>query len=630
MPEDKSVKILSELTTHMKYARYLPEKKRRETWQELTDRNKTMHIEKYPDMVDEIEWAYKFVEDKKVLPSMRSMQFAGKPIAVNNTRIFNCSYLPVDHPDAFSETMFLLLGGTGVGYSVQTHHIAKLPTIKKPYRNHGRKKRYLVGDSIEGWSDAVKMLMESYFYGKQEIDFDFRDIRPKGAELITSGGKAPGPEPLRVALTKIQSVLESALQERGENTSIKPIEAHDIQCHLADAVLAGGIRRAAMISGFSPEDYEMVEAKMGNWWESNPQRGRANNSAVFYRHGTTKEQFDKFWEKVVDSGSGEPGVYWTNEKEKESFTNPCVETNLRPYEFCNLCETNVGDVKSQTDLNDRVRAAAIIGTLQAGYTDFHYLRDIWRATTEEDALLGVSMTGIASGSAAKYDLKEAAQVVLDTNKEVAERIGVNPSARATVVKPSGTASIVLGTSSGIHAWHNDYYIRRVRVGKNEAIYQYLSMVHPELIEDEVFRPESQAVISVPQKAPESAVLRTESVFDLLERVKKWNTEWVHSGHRSGANTHNVSCTISVKDDEWESVGEWMWNNKDNYNGIAVLPYDGGTYKQAPFEDIDEETYNEMYKTIGYIDLSQVYEETDNTDLKGEVACSGGECVVTDL
>lgn len=946
MPQDKSVQILSDITTFMKYAKYRDDLKRRETWEEIVTRNMNMHIAKFPELESEIRSMYQFVQDKKVLPSMRSMQFAGRPIEMNNIRGYNCSYLPVDHPDSFSETMWLLLSGTGVGYSVQRHHVDKLPPIHKPFRRRGRKKRYLIGDSIEGWADAVKVLVESYFYGKQEVDFDFRDIRQKGEKLITSGGKAPGPEPLRIALVKIQSVLENAISERGEGTKLKTIEAHDIQCHSADAVLAGGIRRAALISIFSPDDYEMAECKYGKWYETHPERGRANNSAIFYRPETTEEDFFKFWDKVVASQSGEPGVYWTNDPEKNSATNPCLpswtkmltpdglrefgelgvgdtiwskegwtkivdkwstgvkkvyeyettagkfystenhevvsggqkvqikdadsietlvgpnanntplnpqdimdglvlgdgsvhrasgnlvylligsndqgyfdseishlitkkrpglkdtaceiettitakelpytylrriperfmrsplrargllrgmftangsvadnritlktssrglaedtqvllsslgirnylttskptkiqhhngeyvsretyavnittgreafvnqigfiqgyknakievipvkqekidydvravtevseeevfdltvdneshtfwnmgfnvsncgEIGLLPYQLCNLTEVNVSDVVDQEDLNSRVRAASFIGTLQATYTDFHYLRDIWRETTEKEALIGVSMTGIASGATYDLDLTQAAEIVKEENERMARILGINPAARTTTVKPSGTASIVLGTSSGIHSWHNDYYIRRVRVGKNEAIYNFLSMVHPEIVEEDLEKPELQAIVSVPQKAPAGASTRDESVFDLLERVKKWNLEWVRAGHRDGVNTHNVSTTISVKEDEWDKVGRWMWDNRDVYNGIAVLPYYGGTHRQAPFEDISEEEFNRLYKGMSEVDLSAVFEDEDNTNLQGEVACAGGECTVVNF
>ena len=615
-----SNKILSDITVHMKYARYIPELNRRETWQELVTRNKDMHIKKYPELKDQIEETYKFVYDKKVLPSMRSMQFGGKPIEISPNRIYNCAYLPIDNRESFSEIMFLLLGGTGVGYSVQKHHVEKLPPINKPYVK--RKRRFLIGDSIEGWADAIKVLMKSYLNGKSSrIEFDYSDIRPKGARLITSGGKAPGPQPLKECIVKVTGILDS----KDDGDQLTTLEVHDIVCHIADAVLAGGIRRAALISLFSADDDDMIACKSGSWWELNPQRGRANNSAVLMRHKITKKFFMKLWDRVEKSGAGEPGIYFNNDK--DWGTNPCCEIALRPYQFCNLCEVNVSNIKSQEDLNARVKAAAFIGTLQAGYTDFHYLRDIWRETTEKDALIGVSMTGIGSGSVLGYNMSEAAEVVKNENARVAKLIGINKSARTTTVKPAGTTSLTLGTSSGIHAWHNDYYIRTLRVGKNEAIYNYLSKNIPELVEDEYFSPHTTAVISVPQKAPEGAIMRTESPFALLERVKRVATEWIKPGHRNGSNSHNVSATISLKEDEWDLAGEWMWNNREFYNGLSVLPYNGGTYKQAPFQDITEDKYNEMLTYLNEVDLSKVTEETDETNLTGELACAGGACEI---
>jgi len=612
--------ILSEITVYMKYARYIPELNRRETWDELVTRNKNMHIKKYPSLKEEIEDVYRFVYDKKVLPSMRSMQFGGKPIEISPNRIYNCAYLPIDHTDAFSEIMFLLLGGTGVGYSVQEHHVSKLPPINKPYPK--RKKRYLINDSIEGWADAVKMLMKSYLNGKSSrIEFDFSDIRPKGARLVTSGGKAPGPQPLKECLVKLTGILES--KEDGD--SLSTLEVHDMVCHIADAVLAGGIRRAALISLFSADDSDMIACKSGSWWELNPQRGRANNSAVLMRHKITKSFFMDLWKRVEASGAGEPGVYFNNDK--DWGTNPCCEIALRPFQFCNLCEVNVSNIESQEDLNARVKAASFIGTLQAGYTDFHYLRDIWRDTTEKDALIGVSMTGIGSGAVLKYDMTEAAEVVKEENSRIAKLIGINQSARTTTVKPAGTTSLTLGTSSGIHAWHNDYYIRTLRVGKTEAIYEYLAANIPQLVEDEYFNPHTTAVISIPQKAPQDAILRTESPFDLLDRVKRVFTEWIKPGHRTGSNTHNVSATISLKEDEWDKAGEWMWENRNSYNGLSVLPYNGGTYKQAPFQDIDQAQYEDMLQYLNDIDLSKVIEEKDETNLTGELACAGGACEI---
>ena len=617
---EKASEILSDITVHMKYAKYNPEKERRENWAELCTRNMDMHIKKYPELKKQIKEVYdNYVIPKKVLPSMRSMQFAGKPIEVAPNRVYNCAYMPIDHADAFSECMFLLLGGTGVGFSVQQHHVEKLPEIRKP--NTKRTRRFLISDSIEGWADGVKALIHSYFRGTSKLRFDFSDIRPKGARLVTTGGKAPGPQPLRECLVKVEGVLS----EKEDGDKLEPIEVHDIICYIADAVLAGGIRRAALISLFSADDDEMISSKTGSWWEANPQRGRANNSAVILRHKVDKEYFMKLWERIKKSGSGEPGIYLSNDK--DWGTNPCCEIALRPYQFCNLTEVNASDLEDQEEYEARVKAAAFLGTLQAGYTDFHYLRDVWRRNTEKDALIGVSMTGIGSGKVLELDMESGAKAVKEENARVAELIGIRAAARTTCVKPAGTTSLTLGTSSGIHAWHNDYYIRRLRVGKNEAIYNYLSLIHPELIEDEFFRPHDTAVISVPQKAPDGAIYRTESAMSMLKRVARVSKEWVRKGHRKGQNTHNVSATVSIRESEWEDVGEWMWENRDVYNGLSVLPYDGGNYQQAPFEDCSKETYEVMLQSLTEVDLNNVIETDDNTDLSGELACSGGSCEV---
>ena len=616
-----SNEILSDITVYMKYAKYLPELERRETWEELVTRNMNMHIKTYPELTEEIKENYKLVYSKKVLPSMRSMQFGGKPIEVAPNRIYNCAFMPISHIDSFAECMFLLLGGTGVGFSVQRHHVNQLPVIQQPFPK--RTRRFLIGDSIEGWADAVKVLMKSYMNGGgSRIIFDYSDIRPKGARLVTSGGKAPGPQPLKECLVKIEGMLK----EKENGTNLTTLDAHDIVCHIADAVLAGGIRRAALISLFNADDDEMISCKSGNWWELNAQRGRANNSAVLMRHKITKEFFLDLWKRVELSGAGEPGIYFNNDK--DWGTNPCCEIALRPFQFCNLCEVNASDIESQDDLNERVKAAAFIGTLQAGYTNFHYLRTIWQETTEKDALIGVSMTGIGSGTVLGYDMTIAAKAVKKENARVAKLIGVNKSARTTTVKPAGTTSLTLGTSSGIHAWHNDYYIRRIRVGKNESIYPYLKENHPELVKDEYFRPHDTAVIEIPQKAPEGSILRTETAFDLLERVKKVATEWVVPGHRNGSNTHNVSATISLRKEDWELAGEWMWSNRKHYNGLSVLPYDGGTYTQAPFEDIDSKTYTNMMRSLTNVDLTRITELQDETNLTGELACAGGSCEIT--
>ena len=429
---DISNRILSEITVYMKYAKYIPELKRRETWQELVTRNMEMHIKQFPHMEKEIRETYVYVYKKQVLPSMRSMQFAGKPIEISPNRIYNCAFATSDDWRVFSEIMFLLLGGTGVGYSVQKHHVDALPEIRKPNKERGR--RWLVADSIEGWADAVKVLVKSYFFGGSKIEFDFSDIRPKGARLVTSGGKAPGAQPLKECLIKLEGILDS--KEDGQK--LKPIEVHDIVCHIADAVLAGGIRRAALISLFSATDEEMIGCKSGAWWETNPQRGRANNSAVLMRHKITKDYFMDLWKRIEASGAGEPGIYLSNDK--DWGTNPCCEIALRPFQFCNLTEVNVSNVVSQEDYEDRVRAASFIGTLQAGYTNFHYLRPIWQRTTEKDALIGISMTGIGSGAVLGLNMKAASKVVKEENKRVAELLHITPAARTTTVKPAGTTS----------------------------------------------------------------------------------------------------------------------------------------------------------------------------------------------
>jgi ribonucleoside-diphosphate reductase alpha chain len=609
--------ILSDVTVHMKYARHRSDLSRRESWEEIVDRNKEMHLKKFPHLTDEINEVYQMVYDKKVLPSMRSLQFAGKPAEINNARMFNCSFLPIDDIKSFSEIMFLLLSGCGVGFSVQNHHIDKLPEIVIPTRE----RRYLINDSIEGWADAVHVLMKSYLKGGARPRFDFRDIRQKGEQLVTAGGKAPGPEPLKEVLFNVQKILD----RKKAGDKLTSVECHDIACHLADAVLSGGIRRAALISLFDFDDEAMLTCKFGNWWETNPQRGRANNSAVILRHKITESEFMGLWGKVEASNAGEPGFIFSNDK--DYGTNPCAEIALRPYQFCNLCEINATDIVDQDDFNARSKAAAFLGTLQASYTDFHYLRDVWKKTTEKEALIGVGITGIASGKLDSINLEEGAKMVVKENERVAKLLGIKKAARTTTVKPSGTSSLVLGSSSGIHAWHDNYYIRRIRVGKNESIYTYLSLYHPELLEDDFFNPSQQAVISVPQSAPEGAKTRSESTFDLLERTRRFNMEWVRPGHRSGQNFNNVSCTINIKAGEWKQVGEWMWNNRNDYTAMSCLPEDLGSYKQTPFETITEEQYNEMSQHLHTIDLRNVVEFSDATSLMDQAACAGGACEV---
>ena len=614
---DLGLDALSKITVFGKYAKYIPELKRRETWDEIVDRYQEMMVKKYPKLKEAIIESAKFIREKKVLPSMRALQFAGPAAEVNNSRIYNCCYLPIDSIHSFSETMFLLLGGTGVGYSVQKQHVAQLSAVTKP----GKVRNYLIEDSIMGWADAIKVLMKAYLEGGFMPKFDFRAVRKKGARLITAGGKAPGPEPLKICLAHVQAVLD----RKQEGEQLSPLECHDILCHIANSVLAGGIRRSAMIALFSHDDEEMITCKYGNWWELNEQRGRANNSAVLERGAVSKLEFDALWKRIEASGSGEPGIYWTNNL--DWGTNPCCEIALRPYQFCNLCEVNVSDVQDQTDLNNRVGVAAFFGTLQAGFTDFHYLRPVWQRTTQKDALLGIGMTGIGSGEILKYNLEIAANTAKVMNSMISEKIGTNEAARITCIKPSGTTSLVLGTASGIHAWHAPYYLRTMRFNKNEDLAAYLMVNHPELCEDDVLRPKDTVCVRIPVKAPEGSMFRTETAIDTLERVKKFSLEWIKPGHQNGDNTHNVSATISIKEGEWPTVGDWMWTHRDVYNGLSVLPYWDHTYQQAPFEDITEEEYNKRIDTLHTLDLTKVTELDDSVDFGQIASCAGGACEV---
>lgn len=671
-----SKQLMSDIIVYSKYSKYNPDLKRRETWEELVTRNAEMHARKYPQVADEVYEVYaRSVISKKVVPSMRSFQFAGKAIENNHSRLFNCAARKLDCATAFAEVMFLLLGGSGVGISVQKHHVDKIRAITTPRQSH---RRYVIQDSIIGWADAIKVLLKSYMYDRSYIDFDYSEIRPKGAILKTAGGKAPGPEPLKKCINNIRRLLDRAIEDRGEGAKIRPIEAHDIACYISNAVIAGGIRRSAMISLFSPDDEDMLSCK-GNfsvnvrdvtklpngtfnveldykgrtetllltqwdldqlretgkiaWYHLEEQRGRANNSVVLLRGSVSKEYFYTILKKVEESHAGEPGVFWTNNL--EVGTNPCGEISLDiSGGFCNLTEINVSDIESEEDLKQRVRDAVFLGTLQAGYTEFHYLGDQWREIAERDALLGVSMTGIASGEILKYNLLGMSTIAIEENKRVASLVGINPAKRIGTIKPSGTASLVFGCSSGIHAWFNDYYVRRIRIGKDEALYSYLlEKLGEDFVEDEQLNSE-RGVLSIPVEAPEGSTLRTESPIDLLERVKKFQVEWIRGTHIDGDNSHNVSVTVNVNPNEWGEVTDWMWNNKDIYNGISLLDYDGGTYPQMPHEDINKEQYEEIYnklvEKLKDFCITDVQEEVDNTNHKAEAACAGGSCEINSI
>lgn len=963
---DIGAKILSDIVVYTKYARFLHKENRRETWEEIVDRVKAHYIKRFPKLKKEIEENFKYVYEKKVLPSMRVAQFAGKAIEKNPARGYNCCFLAVNNPLAFSEFTFLLCSGCGVGFSVQQHHIEQLPEITFP----AKRRRHLVNDSIEGWADAVNVLMEAYFGLRKSLpDFDYSDIRPKGASLKTSGGKAPGPQPLKDCIHNIQKVIN----RKKDGEKLTSLEVHDIMCYIADCVIVAGTRRSATISLFSYGDYEMFTCKFGTWWEDNPQRRRANNSVVLNKNKLSEKSFYEMWEKISNSNSGEPGLFMSNGNPNVA-TNPCIplrgkiltnegyitveqalnkeeliimgidgewkkasrpfktgenrvvsrirlidgsyiyatpnhkimsydfenkkdgewrtveelcvgdyikfdvpiinnipeletddyhdgvlagwihadgavytnkngtlknfqlavginEFDLIPYfenqfglefkphqqrpntckvansriafrpwferigmssdkddltwlygkskefklgfikavftadgsarannsvelysnrrkvlevvqnilkefgihntitthsnarkytakdskvrnnsttykinvyagqfkkigflssykqdkldeqveksiyrhenytfiaeiereysiedvyditvydethafyyngavlhncaeislydrQMCNLTEINTSDLDTQEEYENRARIAAFIGTLQASDTDFHYLSDEWKEQCDKEALLGVGMTGIASGKVLELDMKKAAKVVMKENERVANIIGINQAARLTTVKPAGSTSAVLGCSSGIHAWHSPFYIRRITLEKSTNLFAYLKKTLPNLIEDDTFHPKDTAHLCIPIKAPEGAIFRNESETALLNRVRKVYKEWILSGHRAGDNTHNVSCTVSVKD--WKKVGDWMWKNRNKYTALSVFPYSDAEYKHTPFEEISKEQYNEMVKELKNINLSKVKEVEDNTALQGEVACSGGSCEI---
>ena len=626
MTKDKGIELLSATVVYNKYAKYNTALQRRETWEEIVDRYVAMMVKKYPKLENAILENASYIYDKKVLMSMRAAQFSGAAVEKNETRGYNCSFMPMDHYKAFSETMFLLLSGCGVGYSVQARHISQLPAIKKPTD----KRKFLIGDSIEGWADAVKALMKAYMgITKYRPKFDYSDIREKGARLVTAGGKAPGPDPLRISLTKIESILYN----KEDGTQLTDFEVHLINCIIADAVLAGGIRRAAMISLFDKDSKEMLTCKFGTWWEKYPELGRSNNSAVVIRDEITKEEFTELWTAIEASGSGEPGLSLTDNP--DWGFNPCHEIALRPNTFCNLTEINAGTIESDTDFYARCRVASFFGTLQAGFIDFHYLRPIWRKNSVEDSLIGVGITGICNGNILdlyekdSFLLKNGAKVVAVQNEIVSKRIGIPVAARQTTIKPSGTTSCVLGTSSGIHAWHNKKFIRNIQCAVGDDLYTFMSTHHPELITIMDYDPKT-AVVGIPLNAPENGVIRdNETAIQMLDRVKLFNEEWVHNGHVRGDNMNNVSATVSIRDHEWKPVGEWMWNNRNSYSGISVLPHDGGTYRNAPFEEVSDEVFNRKvdYINNNEIDLTMIIEEIDNTTQSDSAACAGGACEI---
>jgi ribonucleoside-triphosphate reductase (thioredoxin) len=618
---NQSNQLLSDLVSVRSYSKYIPHFERRELLEETINRTMSMHLDKFPKLSKEITKAFSMVHQFKVMPSMRSLQFSGPAILKNNIRSFNCSFTHIKDSRDFAEILFILLSGAGVGFSVQKHHINVLSPIKSP-RQEGI---FVVQDSIAGWAQALHALMDSYFYCSVRPIFDFSSISAKGTQLHTTGAKAPGSEPLKYMLETVEAKLKSAFGRK-----LRPIEVYDIVCIVADCVLAGGIRRSSLICLFDRNDKEMLKAKSGNWYELYPYRARANNSAILPRKEVTKEEFLEIFKICKESNSGEPGFAWTNDVEMGS--NPCFEIALNSKQFCNLTIVNQTGITSKKDFLSRIYSASFLGTLQAAYTDFPYISQKWTEMTEREALLGVSFTGIAdSGNVITNEwLNEGAELVLSVNEKYAKKLGINLAARTTCVKPEGTSSCVLGSSSGIHSRKSKYYLRRVQINKDDALYLYLLTVIPDLIEDAVGVPNT-AVITIPQESPNGAILEdNETALDLFNRAINYNKNWVAMGHRSGANRHNVSCTISVKKDEWDDLAAAMWKEREHYYGMSLYPKDEAVYKQPPFEPCSEEVYNKYNKLVKALDLTKVKEFENNTNALENLACGGGACEITYL
>lgn len=624
-------KFIQSIVAYTKYAKYLPDQQRRETRDETFERNMQMHINKYPQVESEIREAYKSVFRGELCPSMRSLQYGNEAIFKHETRGYNCVYSPVDNTACFSEYMYLLLCGCGLGYSVRNHHIDLLPEVNCS----GETRTYAVQDSIEGWADSVDAIAEWAFYGKPEPLFDFTLIRPAGSRL-SSGVIAPGHTKLASCLVQIKDIFRGITL----NTKLTSLNVHDVICHIADCVVSGGVRRSALLVMFDWNDVGMLECKVGDWWKSNPQRGRANNSATINRNLPVEEQHRrytfvcKYVRASLDTGSGDPAVIFTSDVNEDYGANPCVETNLY-YNFCCLVDIVGKQIRTQEQLNKLAKDAAFIATLQAGYTNFKYLRPIWQYYTEKEALIGVGITGIVDGNVLNLDLQEAAAIVVNVNEETAKKIGINKAHRTTVIKPAGTTTLFSESlGSGCHdAFSTKSYVRRMRIGKQEPVYKWLMDKVPTLMEDEAFDPENTAVLSVPIRVQDGDVQHTtnDDPIKFLERIKHLYNNWIVAGHNEGPGeqaTNNVSATVYVTKDNQDVVFDWLWENRDHYCGLSLLPKDNANYPQMPLEEVADSEITRMELALVDFDPTQIVEYTDNTNFASDsIACSGGSCAI---
>ena len=612
-----SIKALQDYTVYSRYAKYKPDKKRRETWKETVDRVFDMHEKKYADKIESslelkeaIAFAKQMMKQKRVLGSQRALQFAGDPIFKHEAKIYNCAFGHISRARTFQEVMYLLLCGCGVGFSVQRQHVLSLPNIAPINTNNSQV--FQIEDSIEGWADAIGVLVNSYFiepssefssYKGTYVVFDYSNIRPEGA-MISGGFRAPGPKGLARSLEKIREVLDGRLMQDltvGEfKNKLRPIDAYDIIMHSSDAVLSGGVRRSATLSLFSVDDDEMINAKTGDWFIKSPQRGRSNNSAALVRSTTTREQFSKLMKSTKECG--EPGFIWLDDP--DIGYNPCVEIGLYPisanglagFQFCNLSTQNSSNCKTKEEFFEACIASAIIGTLQAGYTDFKYLTQETKDITAREALLGCSMTGVMENPDIVLNpeiQQQGALSIKETNQRIAKLLGINPAARTCALKPEGSASALLGTCSGIHPHHSRRYIRHVQANKNEFPVQHVFSVNPIAIEESVWsNNKTDYVISFMCEVPKGSIVKNQlSAVDLLSKVKLTQQNWVEYGTAVEHCVvpyirHNVSNTVTVKDDEWDEVEQYIWDNKQWFAGISLLPFAGDlNYPQAPFTSV---------------------------------------------
>jgi ribonucleoside-triphosphate reductase len=615
-----------------RYSRFLNTENRREHWKETVSRYFNFmekHLqEKYNHKMDrqELEQA---VVDLEVMPSMRAVMTAGKALDRDNTAGYNCSYLPIDDPKAFDEAMYILLCGTGVGFSVEHKYVNKLPEV--PDQLFDSETVISVADSKEGWAKALRQVI-ALLYSGEVARYDLSKIRPAGARLKTFGGRASGPGPLDELFKFTIAKFRGAIGRK-----LTSIECHDLLCKIGEVVVVGGVRRSAMISLSDLEDDRMRSCKSGNWWEHNGQRALANNSAA-YESKPDIGQFLAEWTSLYNSHSGERGLFSREASVKQAKkngrrnpdfefgTNPCSEIILRPYQFCNLTEVVVRAEDTPETLARKVRIATILGTYQSTLTHFPYLRKIWQKNTEDERLLGVSLTGILDNKwmgevneSTKKHLEQLRKVSVDTNADLATRLGIPVSAAITCVKPSGTVSQLVDSASGIHTRHSQYYVRRVRGDKKDPLTGFLVEAGIPA-EDCVMRPESTAVFSFPQKAPEGATLRDHmSAIDHLDVWLMYQRHWCE---------HKPSVTISVKEDEWMDVGAWVWRNFDEISGVSFLPYDGGTYRQAPYEECTKEQYEAMLEKMPKtIDWDSLVEYDDNVEGVQTLACTGSSCEI---